>query len=80
MCNNTYYILFQPHEFDDCRFDVSVNDCVWYLRATSPEEKQQWIDVLESFKVSTIILKWIQNYNHKISSKRFFYEESIHVM
>ncbi|XP_022837316.1 collagen type IV alpha-3-binding protein isoform X1 [Spodoptera litura] len=41
----------KPHEFDDCRFDVSVNDCVWYLRATSPEEKQQWIDVLESFKV-----------------------------
>ncbi|XP_047031570.1 ceramide transfer protein [Helicoverpa armigera] len=43
----------KPHEFDDCRFDVSVNDCVWYLRATSPEEKQQWIDVLESFKVES---------------------------
>ncbi|XP_039759642.1 ceramide transfer protein [Pararge aegeria] len=41
----------KPHEFDDCRFDVSVNDCVWYLRALNPEEKQQWIDVLESFKV-----------------------------
>ncbi|XP_023947703.2 ceramide transfer protein [Bicyclus anynana] len=41
----------KPHEFDDCRFDVSVNDCVWYLRAQNPEEKQQWIDVLESFKV-----------------------------
>ncbi|XP_045778044.1 ceramide transfer protein [Maniola jurtina] len=41
----------KPHEFDDCRFDVSVNDCVWYLRASNPEEKQQWIDVLESFKV-----------------------------
>lgn len=43
----------KPHEFDDCRFDVSVNDCVWYLRATNPEEKQQWIDVLESFKVES---------------------------
>ncbi|CAH0590157.1 unnamed protein product [Chrysodeixis includens] len=43
----------KPHEFDDCRFDVSVNDCVWYLRAASPEEKQQWIDVLESFKVES---------------------------
>lgn len=44
--------MFQPHEFDDHRFDVSVNDCVWYLRASNPEEKQQWIDVLESFKVN----------------------------
>lgn len=43
----------KPHEFDDCRFDVSVNDCVWYLRATNPEEKQQWIDVLESFKLES---------------------------
>ncbi|XP_041984613.1 ceramide transfer protein [Aricia agestis] len=43
----------KPHEFDDCRFDVSVNDCVWYLRAANPEEKQQWIDVLESFKAES---------------------------
>ncbi|CAK1552973.1 unnamed protein product [Leptosia nina] len=43
----------KPHEFDDRRFDVSVNDCVWYLRASNPEEKQQWIDVLESFKVES---------------------------
>ncbi|KAI8419943.1 hypothetical protein MSG28_008560 [Choristoneura fumiferana] len=43
----------KPHEFDDCRFDVSVNDCVWYLRAANPEEKQQWIDVLESFKMES---------------------------
>ncbi|GBP64441.1 Collagen type IV alpha-3-binding protein [Eumeta japonica] len=43
----------KPHEFDDCRFDVSVNDCVWYLRASNPEEKQHWIDVLESFKVES---------------------------
>ncbi|XP_053615047.1 ceramide transfer protein isoform X2 [Plodia interpunctella] len=43
----------KPHEFDDCRFDVSVNDCVWYLRASNPEEKQQWIDVLETFKVES---------------------------
>ncbi|KPJ12480.1 Collagen type IV alpha-3-binding protein [Papilio machaon] len=43
----------KPHEFDDCRFDVSVNDCVWYLRASNPEEKQQWIDILESFKVES---------------------------
>ena len=41
----------QPNEFDDCRFDVSVNDCVWYLRADSLDEKTKWIDALEYFKV-----------------------------
>lgn len=50
------YLFFQAHEFDECRFDVSVNDClVWYLRARSTEEKQRWVDVLKSYKV--IILK-----------------------
>jgi len=48
------YLLFQPHDFDECRFDVSVNDCVWYLRAESPEEKQRWVDALDAYKV-----KWI---------------------
>ena len=43
--------LLQPHEFDECRFDVSVNDCVWYLRAETPEEKQRWVDVLDTYKV-----------------------------
>ncbi|XP_044734973.1 ceramide transfer protein isoform X1 [Chrysoperla carnea] len=45
-----YKATIKPHEFDDCRFDVSVNDCVWYLRATTPQDKQHWVDVLESFK------------------------------
>ena len=44
-------ISLQPHEFDECRFDVSVNDCVWYMRAESPEEKQKWLDFLEAHKV-----------------------------
>lgn len=42
----------KAHEFDECRFDVSVNDCVWYLRADNPEWKEQWVTVLESYKVS----------------------------
>ena len=25
------------HEFDDCRFDVGINDCIWYLRARSSQ-------------------------------------------
>lgn len=47
-----YYLFYQAHEFDECRFDVSVNDClVWYLRASNPEEKQRWVDILKSYKV-----------------------------
>ncbi|CAG5128563.1 unnamed protein product [Candidula unifasciata] len=36
-----------PHQFDECRFDVSVSDSVWYLRASTPEERQTWIDSIE---------------------------------
>ncbi|KAL5004461.1 hypothetical protein ScPMuIL_017917 [Solemya velum] len=36
-----------PHQFDECRFDVSVNDSVWYLRGTSEEERQRWINAIE---------------------------------
>ncbi|KAK3729093.1 hypothetical protein RRG08_005466 [Elysia crispata] len=39
-----------PHQFDECRFDVSVNDSVWYLRASNPEERQTWIDAIELHK------------------------------
>ncbi|XP_035523270.1 ceramide transfer protein-like isoform X5 [Morone saxatilis] len=37
----------QPHEFDECRLDISVNDSVWYLRAQDPEHRHQWIDAIE---------------------------------
>ncbi|CAH1796344.1 unnamed protein product [Owenia fusiformis] len=39
--------IITPHEFDECRFDVSVNDCLWYLRTESVEDRQRWIDGLE---------------------------------
>lgn len=42
----------QPHEFDECRFDISVNDSVWYLRAEDPEHRLQWIESIELHKVS----------------------------
>ena len=35
---------------DELRFDVSVNDCSWYLRAQSVEDRQRWIDALDSQK------------------------------
>ncbi|XP_076808693.1 ceramide transfer protein-like [Clavelina lepadiformis] len=39
------------HEFDPCRFDVCINDSIWYLRASMDSEKQQWIDVIEANKM-----------------------------
>ena len=46
------FLLFpQPHDFDECRFDISVNDSVWYLRAQDPEHRQQWVDAIEQHKV-----------------------------
>jgi collagen type IV alpha-3-binding protein len=48
--------VLQPHEFDECRFDVVVNDSLWYLRASSSEERQRWIEYLELHKVSPTFL------------------------
>jgi len=43
--------FFQLHEFDDLRFDVRVHDCTYFLRASTTEEKQSWIDGIEANKV-----------------------------
>ncbi|XP_054040187.1 ceramide transfer protein-like isoform X4 [Rissa tridactyla] len=42
--------VITPHEFDECRFDISVNDSVWYLRAQDPDHRQQWVDAIEQHK------------------------------
>lgn len=47
-------LIFQTHEFDDCRFDVSVNNCVWYLRTESTEDRDNWIEVLQSYNVKCV--------------------------
>ncbi|KAM9841367.1 ceramide transfer protein-like isoform 4-T4 [Aulostomus maculatus] len=39
--------VITPHEFDECRLDISVNDSVWYLRAQDPEHRHHWIDSIE---------------------------------
>lgn len=39
-----------PHQFDECRFDVSVNDSVWYLRGNSPDDRHRWVDAIELHK------------------------------
>ena len=47
-----FFFLFplQSHEFDECRFDVAIGQNVWYLRAETPEDKSNWIEVLQSYK------------------------------
>ncbi|XP_074593278.1 ceramide transfer protein isoform X2 [Brevipalpus obovatus] len=47
---SVYKCLVKLHEFDECRFDVSVGDSVWYLRATTPEERNRWVEVIEAHK------------------------------
>lgn len=44
------FLLFKPHEFDDCRFDIRVSDSVWYLRANSSEDRERWSQALEDHK------------------------------
>ncbi|XP_052448103.1 ceramide transfer protein isoform X3 [Carassius gibelio] len=45
--------VITPHEFDECRFDISVNDSIWYLRAEYPLLRQQWIDTIELHKTES---------------------------
>uniref|UniRef100_UPI0037E92C81 ceramide transfer protein-like isoform X2 n=1 Tax=Semicossyphus pulcher TaxID=241346 RepID=UPI0037E92C81 len=45
--------VITPHEFDECRFDISVNDSVWYLRAEDPEQRLQWIESIELHKAES---------------------------
>lgn len=45
--------LITPHEFDECRFDISVNDSVWYFRAEDPQHRQMWVEALEHHKLQT---------------------------
>uniref|UniRef100_A0A8C1XR66 Ceramide transfer protein n=1 Tax=Cyprinus carpio TaxID=7962 RepID=A0A8C1XR66_CYPCA len=45
--------VITPHEFDECRFDISVNDSIWYLRAENPLLRQQWIDTIELHKAES---------------------------
>jgi len=36
------------HELDELRFDISVGDSVWYLRANSVEDREKWVTALET--------------------------------
>ncbi|KAG1652574.1 Collagen type IV alpha-3-binding protein [Nymphon striatum] len=43
----------KAHEYDELRFDVCVNDCVWYLRCDSADQKFRWVEALEACKVES---------------------------
>ncbi|XP_053337034.1 ceramide transfer protein isoform X2 [Clarias gariepinus] len=45
--------VIKPHEFDECRFDISVNDSIWYLRAEDPDLRSQWIDTIKFHKAES---------------------------
>eukprot|EP00064_Thunnus_orientalis_P010342 superscaffoldBa00001397_g10368 len=47
--------VITPHEFDECRLDISVNDSVWYLRAQDPEHRHQWIDSIELHRLGDFV-------------------------
>ncbi|XP_035667770.1 ceramide transfer protein-like isoform X1 [Branchiostoma floridae] len=42
--------LIQPHEFDENRFDVTVNETTWYLRSDNTDHREQWVAALEAQK------------------------------
>ena len=63
----------KSHELDELRFDVSVSDCVWYLRAQSVEDRQKWIDALELAQKNSSINHSIGRYDSAMvrNSHRF---------
>lgn len=44
--------LVKESEVDDCRFEIYVDNLVWYLRTDRKEDRQYWCDVLRSFRVN----------------------------
>ncbi|OQV17157.1 Collagen type IV alpha-3-binding protein [Hypsibius exemplaris] len=48
---NIRQAVVQAHEFDNCRFDVIVNENIWYLRAETTEERNRWITALQEHKL-----------------------------
>ena len=52
-CLKMIHVTFvQAHPFDELRFDVSINDNVWYLRCKNEEDRHKWLDALELQKAA----------------------------
>ena len=41
----------QQHEFDELRFDIRAHDCNYFLRASSVQERDSWVEAIEANKV-----------------------------
>ena len=44
--------MHQVHEFDELRFDIRGHECTYFLRTSSVEEKDSWVEAIEGNKVS----------------------------
>jgi hypothetical protein len=44
----------RPHDFDSLRFDVVMNDQMFYLRAGTTEERDAWVSSLLETKVGAV--------------------------
>ena len=42
--------IIREHEFDELRFDIGVNDSVWYCKAKDLETRKVWLDAIELHK------------------------------
>ncbi|CAK9303561.1 unnamed protein product [Gordionus sp. m RMFG-2023] len=42
--------VITPHELDELRFDVTVNDNAWYLRTNTDRERFRWMETLDFYK------------------------------
>ena len=65
----------KSHELDELRFDVSVSDCVWYLRAQSVEDRQKWIDALELAQKNSSINHSIGRYDSAMVRKYNYFQK-----
>lgn len=52
----------KAHDLDDCRFDIRVNDSVWYLRAKTVEERQKWLEAIDEHRVFIILTAGVYLY------------------
>jgi len=54
LCGDTAisFLFLQLHEFDELRFDIRAHDCTYFLRASTVEEKDSWVEAIEANRVS----------------------------
>ena len=53
LCRGTMdvtHATFSRHDFDNLRFDITLNDLVFHFRAESNAEREQWVETLTSTK------------------------------